>query len=208
MFLQTTILTRRQLWLLHSLFWTQRTTRSRRWRWSGNASFWILWSVTALKVTLSKAVVISPSPTQQRYSCFCLFFSLTSKLSVVTKSSVLHHLWGIQGASLASSSFFFTGRQHIFGVMAYFGIFFANFASIIRFFQKSMCTHHLRTNCHLCAKFNFLGLTLSSDIVWRKNSHQAGHSVTQLISRSVKIIKSYTKYMADSKNNENSTRQH
>jgi len=37
-----------------------------------------------------------------------------------------------------------------------FGRLFANFATIEKnFFQKSKCTHHLRTKRHLCAKFDF-----------------------------------------------------
>jgi len=47
-------------------------------------------------------------------------------------------------------------------------IFFANFATIKKFFQKSKHVHHPRTRRHLCAKVDILKPSHSWDIIWRK----------------------------------------
>jgi len=55
------------------------------------------------------------------------------------------------------------------------------FPQLKNFFQKSKCTHHPHTRCHLCAKFDVLRPSQSWDIGWRKKQSPT-QTPTQLIS--------------------------
>jgi len=63
-------------------------------------------------------------------------------------------------------------------------VFFANFATIKKLFQKSKSARHPHTRCYICAKFDFLGL-LSPEILFGETT--VTHPDTQHFSPSVNL---------------------
>jgi len=137
-----------------------------------------------------------PHPCCRFVSVRCGRLYRTSKVNILTGSSVLHTVWGSVLIIHSDDGATYTLFLRICGAtmrvvlencrLGAFWRFFANFVTIKDLFPEIyMCAHHPRTRRHFCAKSDVLNSFQSSDIVWRKTGHLITHPDTQLITPSV-----------------------